>query len=316
MKQQIMFTGKRVKYVPYGIITAMVTPFDSQEELDEPVLRQLVEWQIKAGVHGLMVTGGCGEFVNLSDDERKRILRVALEAADARVPVIAGVLASSTRHAVEVTRYAESAGAAAVLVLTPYYINPSEDGVYRHFATIAEKTSIPIILYNNPGRTKMDMSLEILDRLVNIPNVVGLKECQRDIGLVADRIHAVGDRIAVLAGDDDLLLPIYPLGGRGSVGVTPLIAPEKIVEMWDALEQGNSSRAAEIHFSIVVPVLKVISLQNHPAPLKRAMALAGQPVGPGRTPLAPPSVEAEARMREVLKDIGRLANQRERRGKC
>jgi 4-hydroxy-tetrahydrodipicolinate synthase len=302
-KGKLVLKGKDVKYVPQGIITAMTTPFDSEQEVDKSTLRHLIEWQIKAGIHGLMVTGGCGEFVNLSDDERKQALRVTLEAAAGRVPVIAGVLSSSTRHAVDLARHAESAGASAALVLTPYYINPSMDGVYRHFATIAEKSSIPIILYNNPGRTKIDMDAEILDRLAEIPTVVGIKECQRDIGLVSDRIHTVGDRIAVLAGDDDIFLPMYGLGSRGMIGVTALVKPEPMVEMWNALERGEWSRALEIHFNVVVPVIKAILMQNHPAPIKRLMALAGHPVGPARTPLAPPSTEIEARMAAVLRGL-------------
>lgn len=302
-KGKFVLKGKGVKYVPQGIITALATPFDSEQELDESTLRHLVERQIKAGVHGVMVTGGCGEFVNLSDDERKRVLQVALEAAAGRVPVIAGILSPSMRHAVALARHAESAGASAALVLTPYYINPSMDGVYGHFATVAEKSSIPIILYNNPGRTKIDMDAEILDRLAEIPTVVGVKECQRDIGLVSDRIRTVGDRIAVLAGDDDIFLPMYGLGSPGMIGVTALVAPESVVEMWNALERGDWSRALKIHFNVVVPVLKAIFVQNHPAPIKRMMALAGHPVGPGRAPLSPPSAETEARMAAVLRGL-------------
>ena len=304
------FKGKEGKYVPEGMITSLATPFTSQGELDELVLQQLIEWQIKAGIHGLLTTAGCGEYVNMDDEERKRALEVALKTASGRVPVIAGILATSTRHAVELAKHAESVGASAVLVLTPYYINPSMDGVYRHFATIAERTSIPIVLYNNPSRTKIDIDVDTLYRLADIPTVVGLKECQRDIGLVSERIRAVRNRIAVLAGDDDLTLPMYALGGRGDVAITTLIAPEPAIEMWNALEGGDWSRALEINFDFILPVFKAILLQNHPAPIKRMMALTGHPVGSAREPLEPPSAEAEAKMKEAvlqaIRQVGQL----------
>ena len=294
------FKGKEGKYVPEGIITAMVTPFNHQGQCDESALKQIIEWQIKGGVHGLLLTAGCGEFVTLNDEERKRTLSVALETVSGRVPVIAGILATSTRHAVELAQYAESAGATAVLVLTPYYVSPSMDGVCRHFTLIAERTSIPIVLYNNPSRTKIDIDVETLDRLADIPTVVGLKECQRDIGLVAERIRVVGNRIAVLAGDDDLTPPVHLLGGRGDFAITTLIAPEPVVEMWYALERDDWSRALEIYFDFVLPVFKAILVQNHPAPIKRMMALTGHSVGSAREPLQPLSAKAEAKMKEIV----------------
>jgi 4-hydroxy-tetrahydrodipicolinate synthase len=298
MKRKV--PSKSARYVPEGIITAIVTPFNSEGELDESGMRRLVNWQIEGGIHGVVTTAGCGEFVNLNDDERKRALRVALEAADGRVPIIAGVLAATTRHAAELAKYAETAGASAVLVSTPYYINPSTEGVYQHYAVIAEKTTIPIILYNNPPRTKIDLDVSILDRLADIPTVVGLKECQRDMGLVAERIHVVGDRIAVLSGDDDITVPMYFLGGQGDIALTAQLAPEPFIEMWDALESNDWSRAFDITFNFLMPVFWSILLQNHPAPLKKAMELVGHPAGPAREPLQPPSPEVVSRMQQVI----------------
>jgi len=300
MKQKASTGTKGGRYAPRGIITAMVTPFDSEGELDEAAIRRLVDWQIKSGVHGVVATAGCGEFVNLNDDERKRVLEVALDTAAGRVPVIAGILTANTRHAVELARFAESAGASAVLVLTPYYINPSMDGIYQHYATIAEKTSIPIILYNNPPRTKIDLDVSILDRLADIPTVVGLKECQRDMGFVAERIHAVGDRINVLAGDDDLTVLMYFMGGQGDIAITTQLIPEPIIEMWNALERNDWSRAFDIHFNFLLPVFWAVLAQNHPAPIKKAMALVGQPVGPARVPLQSPPPEVVSRIEKAI----------------
>jgi len=293
-------------YVPEGMITAMTTPFDARGELDEKTLRGLIDWQIGAGMDGLMIPGGCGEFVNLTDAERVKAVKIAVSQAAGRVPVIGGVLAATTSHAVELCQRYEGAGASAALVLTPYYINPSADGLFRHFETIAQKTSLPILLYNNPGRTKIDLETDILNRLADIPTVVGIKECQRDIGLVIERMHAVGARISYLAGDDDLTIPMYPFGGRGDIGITQLIAPEPQVELWAALNRGDWATAVDIHLNFIIPIFSAVLTKNHPAPIKRMMALAGHPAGDARLPLVAPGAEQEAKIKATLKAIDRF----------
>jgi 4-hydroxy-tetrahydrodipicolinate synthase len=293
-------------YVPEGMITAMVTPFDGAGELDEKALRKLAEWQIDSGVDGLMVPGGCGEFVNLNDAERLKAVEIAVSQSAGRVPVVGGVLATNTRHATDLCQRYEGAGASAALVLTPYYVNPSPDGVYRHFATIAEKTPLPILLYNNPGRTKLDMEADLLNRLADIPTVVGIKECQRDIGLVIERMHTVGDRISYLAGDDDLTIPMYPFGCRGDVGITNLIAPEPQVELWAALNRGDWATAVDIHINFIMPIFSAVLTKNHPAPMKRMMTLAGHSMGDARLPLVAPGADQEAKIKATLKAIDRF----------
>lgn len=292
--------AKGNRFIPRGMNTAMVTPFNAQEEIDEPAIKRLIDWQIESGINGIVVTAGCGEFINLTDDERKRVLEVALEAAAGRVPVIAGILSSTTQHALALAKNAESAGAAAALILTPYYIGPSPDGVYKHFATIADKSSIPIILYNNPGRTKIDMDVNLLDRLADIPSVVGIKECARDIYFVAEKINAVGDRIAYLAGDDDMPVQMYFFGGQGDIIITTQIAPEPAVEMWATLEKNDFARAIDINFNFVSPVMWAILGANHPAPIKYMMGVYGHPAGPARLPLEPPSSDAVAQMKKKI----------------
>lgn len=301
-----MLKGRSTDYVPYGVSTAMVTPFSPDGELDERTLRQLVAWQIEAGVHGLMCCGGTGEFVCLTDEERLRVLEITLDESAGRVPVLAGVLTPSTRHAVSLARAAEQLGAQAALVLTPYYINPSTDGTYEHFARIADSTSIPIILYNNPGRTKIDMAPDVLRSLAEIPTVVGLKECQRDLALVAERIGAVGDQIAVLSGEDDLALPTWFLGSPGCIVATSSLLPDIYVRMWEEAREGNLEQALEIHYQML-PVIRSFYVQNHPGPLKQMLAWAGHPVGFAREPLAKVSPAAEQQMKAVLKSLGRLA---------
>jgi 4-hydroxy-tetrahydrodipicolinate synthase len=298
--------GKEGVFVPQGMLTALVTPFGPDGEVDEPTLKELVEWQIGAGMDGLMIPGGCGEFVNMNDDERIRVVEATVKAAAGRVPVIAGVLATNTQHALELTQQAEAVGAAAALVLTPYYVNPSDEGIYRHFATIAERTSLPIVLYNNPGRTKIDMGVDLLDRLADIPTVVGIKECQRDIGLLSERIHAVRDRMSYLAGDDDLTIPMYLFGGRGDVGITQLIAPKPQVDLWAALKAGDWAKAVDIHLNFILPIFAAVLTKNHPAPIKRMMALAGHPVGEARLPLVSPTAEQEAKIKDTLRLLQRF----------
>jgi 4-hydroxy-tetrahydrodipicolinate synthase len=305
-RSKVALKGKKGVFVPQGMLTALVTPFGPSGELDEPTLRKLVEWQISAGMDGLMIPGGCGEFVNMNDEERVRAVEVTVDAAAGRVPVIAGVLATNTGHALQMTQQAESAGAAAALVLTPYYVNPSDEGIYKHYAAIAERTSLPIVLYNNPGRTKIDMGVKLLDRLADIPTVVAIKECQRDIGVVSERIRAVGDRISYLAGDDDLTVPMFFFGGRGDVGITNLIAPEPQVELWASLNAGDWAKAVDIHLNFILPIFSAVLTKNHPAPIKRMMALAGHPVGDARLPLVPPTAEQEAKIKEALQLIGRF----------
>lgn len=292
--------AKGNRFIPRGMMTAMVTPFTAQQEVDEAVIKRLVNWQIEGGIHGIVVTAGCGEFGNLTDDERKRVLEVALETAAGRIPIVAGILAASTTHALQLAKNAEAAGAAAGLVITPYYINPSEEGVYKHFATIADKTSLPIILYNNPGRTKIDMGVKLLDRLADIPSVVGIKECARDIYFVIEKVNAVGDRIAYLAGDDDMVVQMYFFGGQGDIVVNTQIAPEPAVEMWAALEKNDFARAIDIHFNFASPVMWAILMANHPAPIKHMMGVYGHPAGPARLPLEPPSPDVAAQMKKKI----------------
>jgi 4-hydroxy-tetrahydrodipicolinate synthase len=232
--------------------------------------------------------------------------RVCESQTAGRVPVIGGVLATNTRHATELCKRYEGAGASAALVLTPYYVNPSVEGIFRHFATVAEKSSLPILLYNNPGRTKIDMEADLLNRLADIPSVVGIKECQRDIGLVIERMMTVGDRISYLAGDDDLTIPMYPFGCRGDIGVTQLIAPEPQVALWAALHRGDWAMAVDIHVNFIVRIFSAILTKGHPAPIKRMMALAGHPVGDARLPLVPPGADQDAKIKAVLKSIERF----------
>ncbi len=293
------------QYRPQGIFTALVTPFTTSGELDLPTIKGLVDYQLSAGIHGLMTTGGSGEYVTLTDTERRRVLDAVLEAVGGQVPVMAGVLAPDTASAVATTRAAKQAGAMAALVLTPYYVHPSLDGLYAHFARVAE-VGLPILAYNNPGRTGINIGVDLLVRLITLEPVVGMKECDRDMGRVAEKLAATAGRLSILAGDDDLLYPDVLLGSPGAIMAISNLAPAICVAIYDALARGEVTRARE-HFFDLLPLIFATRGPNHPGPLKQAHALVGRPVGTGRLPLAPLTTEElQARFEKPLRHLGLL----------
>src|SRR5271163_3872736 len=212
-------------YTPRGIYTALVTPFTGADAFDEAAFRKLIEFQIGAGIAGLLVIGGSGEFVSLTLAERQRAVEVAIEQTAGRVPILVGALAPGTREVQATVRHAAQAGADAVLVLPTYYIKASADGVCEHFARVADTAAIPIVAYNNSARTGITLDVRILERLARIPSIVALKECERDLAIVAAKISAIGERIAILSGDDDLGFPTFLLGSPGGIFMSANLVP-------------------------------------------------------------------------------------------
>ena len=204
-------------FSPNGIYTALVTPFTEDDTFDEAAFRRLIDFQIAAGASGLLVIGGSGEFVSLTPPERQRVIDVAIDQTAGRVPVIVGALAPGTKEVQETTRYAAKTGADAVLVLPCYYIKASAGGICEHFARVADSAAIPIVACNNASRTGLTFDIAILEKLARIPSIVALKECERDLAVVAAKIAAIGERIAILSGDDDLGFPTFLLGSPGGI---------------------------------------------------------------------------------------------------
>jgi 4-hydroxy-tetrahydrodipicolinate synthase len=291
-----------MKYTPNGIYTAIVTPFTSADAFDEAAFRKLIEFQIGAGISGLLVIGGSGEFVSLTPAERQRVVEVAIDQTAKRIPILVGALAPGMREVQATVRHAAKAGADAVLVLPTYYIKASADGVCEHFARVADTASIPIVAYNNTGRTGITLDVSILERLARIPAIVALKECERDLAIVSAKIEAVGDRIAILSGDDDLGFPTFLLGSPGGIFMSANLIPAFHRQLFEASVSGRTASARKAHFALL-PLIEALYTANHPGPLKDAMVFVGHPVGPARAPLQRASAEALQRAELALRQL-------------
>lgn len=282
-------------------MAACATPFYSDESLDLDRLGSHIDFMLDAGIQGILATGGCGEYANLTPEERRLVVTEAIKVVDDRVPVIVGALGPSTREAVDVGLHAAQQGAAALLVLPPYYIKPSFDGVVEHFETIAKQTQLPVIVYNIPSRTSWPLELSHLNRLAEIPGVVAVKECERDVASISLKI--AGLPIALLSGDDDLGFATLLSGGAGAIWASANLAPKLCVDLFNACVANDVPTALELH-NRLVGIFATWMLPNHPGPLKEAMEMAGRSVGMGRSPLAPMTSEQKAAVAEALEKFG------------
>lgn len=289
-------------FTPQGIYTALVTPFTDADEFDEGAFRRLIDFQIASGTAGLLVIGGSGEFVSLTPSERQRVIDVAIDQTARRIPIIVGALAPGTREVQDTVRHAARAGADAVLVLPSYYMKASPDGIYEHFARVADAASIPIVAYNNTSRTGLTLDVSILERLARIPSIVALKECERDLAIVAAKISAIGERIAVLSGDDDLGFPTFLLGSPGGIFMTANLVPAFHRKLFEATVKSDLVAARTAHYALL-PLVEALYTANHPGPLKDAMGLIGHPVGTTRAPLQRASAEHLKRAEAALKNL-------------
>jgi 4-hydroxy-tetrahydrodipicolinate synthase len=291
-------------FQPGGMVIPLVTPFQQDESVDEQALRRLTRRLIAAGVHGLFPVGSTGEFFVLSQEERCRVIEIVIEEAAGKVPVYAGTGAISTREAIQLTRSAEALGADAAVVITPFYVVPSQDELYAHYAAIAERTSLPVIPYNNPGRAGgVNLEPATVARLAAIDNLVGIKDSSGNLAQTAEYVNETPDGFAVFQGRDDLFFPALTMGAVGGVAATGNVAPELAVELYTAFVAGDweRSRAAQAKLSLLRHALR---LGTFPSVLKAAMAMIGQPVGPPRGPVAPLPESQHGALREVLTRMG------------
>ena len=293
-----------------GAYTALVTPMNADGSVDYDGFRRLVAIQIAAGISGLVPLGTTGETPTLERDEQDKLISIAVEEAKGRLPVIVGVGSNSTRHTQENAKRARELGADAVLVVTPYYNKPTNEGIYRHFAAVAEATDAPILIYNIVGRTAKNIDVPTMDRISRIPTVVGVKESSGDIGQIGDIVRDVaaaraaeGRHFAVLSGDDAFTLPLCAMGGDGIVSVVSNLVPERVAALAAACLAGDYGQARKRHYGLL-PLFKGAFVETNPIPIKAAMDWAGLPAGPTRLPLCELERQNEPKLRAALAAAG------------
>jgi 4-hydroxy-tetrahydrodipicolinate synthase len=270
----------------HGSIVALITPFRNGG-IDEAALQALVEWHIEQGTHGLVPVGTTGESPTLSHAEHERVVELVIEAAAGRLPVIAGTGSNSTTEAISLSRHAKRAGADAILVVTPYYNKPTEDGLYAHFKAIHDAVDLPLIIYNIPGRSVVDMNVETMARLARLPNVVGVKDATCDLARPLLTTLECGEDFCQLSGEDITALAFLANGGAGCISVTANVAPRQCAEMHEAWQRGDAREALTIHLRLT-PLHKALFLETSPAPVKYAVSRLGRCAPEVRLPLVPP----------------------------
>jgi 4-hydroxy-tetrahydrodipicolinate synthase len=287
-----------------GSFTALITPFRNGG-LDEEAFQRLVDWQIEQGTHGLVPVGTTGESPTLSHAEHKRVVELCVKAADGRVPVIAGAGSNCTAEAVDFAEHAKQAGADAVLVVTPYYNKPTQEGLYQHFKAVNDAVDIPIVIYNIPGRSVVDMSVETMTRLFDLPNVVGVKDATADPARVSRQRAAMGPDFNQLSGEDATALGFNAHGGDGCISVTANVAPAHCSQFQNACLEGDYARALELQDRLM-PLHDALFVESNPAPVKYAAERLGLCSGKTRLPLAPLSDGSKAIVDKALVAAGLL----------
>ncbi len=282
-----------------GSIVAIVTPFKNGK-FDEKTFGDLIEWHIKQGTHGIVPCGTTGEASTLEFEEHYRVIEVAVKAANKRIPVIAGTGANSTDEAIEITKKAKKLGADGALLVTPYYNKPTQEGLYRHYKAVADAVKIPIVLYNVPGRTAVNMLPSTVARLTECKNIVGIKEATGDMKQASELIRLCGDRLTVLSGDDFTTLPLLALGGHGAISVTANVAPKDSAEMYNAWANGDIAKARELHYKLE-PINSAMFIETNPIPVKTALVMMGKIREEFRLPLCEMSKSNKEKLKGVLK---------------
>ena len=281
-----------------GSIVALITPF-RDGRVDEKAFQSLVDWQVGQGTHGLVPCGTTGESPTLSHEEHMRVVELCIESAAGRVPVIAGTGSNSTAEAMALTRHARDAGADAALVVTPYYNKPTQEGLFRHYKAIHDAVDIPIVIYNIPGRSVVDMSVETMARLARLPNIVGVKDATQDLARPVWTRLAIGADFCQLSGEDGTALPFLAQGGHGCISVTANVAPRLCADMHEAWARSEVARAMEIGDRLM-PLHGAIFNETSPGPVKYAASLLGLCLADTRLPLAEVSEATRSRVRAAL----------------
>ena len=281
------------------VLTAMVTPFDQNGEVDFNATRILVDYLIENGTDGIVVAGTTGESPTLTTEEKVALFKLVVDTVNGRVPVIAGTGSNNTRASISLTKLAEETGVDGIMLVAPYYNKPSQEGMYQHFKAIAESTPLPIMLYNIPGRSVVNLSVETIVRLSQIPNIVALKEASGNLDAMAEIISQAPSDFILYSGDDGLALPVLAIGGAGVVSVASHVIGNEIQEMINHFKNGNVQDAASAHRRLL-PIMKALFTAPNPAPVKAALNMNGVNVGGLRLPLLPLTTEEQRTLQGVL----------------
>jgi len=285
-----------------GSFTALITPF-TENGLDEAAFQSLVEWQIAEGTDGLVPCGTTGESPTLSHEEHHRVVELCIEVAKGKVPVIAGAGSNSTAEAIALAAHAKKVGADAILVVTPYYNKPTQEGLYQHFKAIHDSVDIPIVLYNIPGRSVIDMSIETMARLAKLPNIVGVKDATNDLARPIKTAATCGADFSLLSGEDGTAVAFLAQGGHGCISVTSNVAPRLCGDLHDAWAAGDFAKVAQIRDKLA-PLHDAMFCETNPAPVKYAASLLGRGNGKVRLPLVEISDASKEKVRIAMQNAG------------
>jgi 4-hydroxy-tetrahydrodipicolinate synthase len=290
-----------------GSIAPIVTPFNENDEVDYKTLENLINWHIESGSHGISVTGTTGEPSSLTLQEREKVMETAIKTAKGRVPVVPGTGSTNHAEALHLTKLAQEMGADAAMVIVPYYNRPSQHALYKHFKTIADSVDIPIIIYNIPGRTAVNLEVKTLARLKeDCKNIIGVKESNKDFEHVNRVLLYCGRDFLLFSGIELLCYPMLAIGGAGYISATANVAPKKVAEVYDAWAAGDVKRAQDLHYALM-PLNDVLFKDTNPAPLKAALGMMGKIYPKLRLPMDLPSPELQQEIREVLEGYGLLS---------
>jgi 4-hydroxy-tetrahydrodipicolinate synthase len=292
-------------FEPKGIIPAMVTPITPEGKINVGALRKLTNYLIEGGVHGLFPVGSQGEFYALTFEEKKKVIEVVVEETRGRVPVYAGTGGITNREAIALTQMAEAAGVSAVSVITPFFISPNENELFEFYSAIAKSTRLPILLYNNPGRTGVNMSVNFILRSSKIDNIVGIKDSSGDMTLMAECIRRADKGFSVLSGRDTLIYGVLCYGGKGGIAATANVAPKIVAEIYEAFVAGDLKRSLEAQFRLA-PLRLAFDLGTFPVVIKEALNLLGIDAGVGIAPVGGIKPEAKEELKKILKEMGLL----------
>jgi 4-hydroxy-tetrahydrodipicolinate synthase len=281
-------------------MVALITPFDNEGRFDEDTYRELIEFQIENGTDVLVPCGTTGESATLSYGEHDRVIRACVEQVNGRRPVLAGTGSNATHEAIDISQRARELGADGVLLVTPYYNKPSQEGLYLHYRQIADRVHLPQVLYNVPGRTGINMTAETVLRLAEIPNIVAIKEASGNLTQISEIIAGAGDKLDVISGDDFLTFPMMACGAKGVISVTANIMPREVKALVAAVNEGRWEEARKLHLELL-PIHRAMFLESNPVPVKTAAAMMGKCGEVLRLPLSPLSAGNREKLSQILR---------------